>query len=256
MKARSRRGVRLVPLAVVAASWLFSAPVAAQEDADFLFSRPRVSACLRIGYAVPRASSDLFDFPRQHLTVETSDFQAPALEGELAFRASERLDVALGLGWAGSRTRSEIRHWIGEDDLPIEQTTRFDRVPLTLGVKGYLLERGRSVSRFAWVPARWSPFAGVGVGALWYSFEQEGEFVDESTDPQAPDIFADELRSEGWTPTAHLLAGLDLSLRRNLVVTGEARYSWASAELGRDFVDFDKIDLAGFQATAGLSVRF
>jgi hypothetical protein len=39
-------------------------------------------------------------------------------------------------------------------------------------------------------------------------------------------------------------------------VNGEARYSWASAEMGRDFVGFDNIDLTGFKVMLGFSVRF
>ena len=41
-----------------------------------------------------------------------------------------------------------------------------------------------------------------------------------------------------------------------LTDTTEARYGWASDELGFDFVGFDKLDLAGFQVTAGFTVRF
>jgi hypothetical protein len=51
-------------------------------------------------------------------------------------------------------------------------------------------------------------------------------------------------------------AGLDYSLGPRWLVNGEARYSWASANMGRDFVGFDDIDLTGFRASVGVSVRF
>jgi hypothetical protein len=70
------------------------------------------------------------------------------------------------------------------------------------------------------------------------------------------DIFPDVFESSGWTPTAHVLAGADFSLTPRLALNAEGRYGWAKADMGPDFVGFDKIDLAGFQATLGLSVRF
>ena len=229
------------------------------QDADFLFHRPWVSVGIRGGYSLPNQGSEVFAFIKDELTIETSDLYAAALGAELAIRATERLDVALGVDWSRSRTRSEPRGFEATDGLPIEQITTFQRVPITLTVKGYLFERGRSVSRFAWIPARWSPYVGAGFGALRYSFEQDGEFVDvDSCDPvtEECDIFRDFFVSEGTTPVAHVLAGADISITPRFVITGEARYSWARSEMSRDFVGFDKIDLAGLQMTAGVSVRF
>jgi hypothetical protein len=240
-----------VTLGVGAVFGVFTPPVAAQGD-GFLFRRPVVNLSLSVGYALPRAGSDVFDFTREQLTVERGDFGSAAFQGEIAFRATDRLDVGVGVGWAGGSTQSEFRDWIGTDNLPIEQTTRFVRVPLTLNVKAYLKDRGRSLSRFAWVPARWAPYLGGALGGVWYSFEQEGEFVDY----QSLDIFRDHYLSQGWTPTAHALAGVEVTVATRVALTAEGRYSWASTELSRDFVDFDDIDLAGFQATAGVAVRF
>jgi hypothetical protein len=235
------------------------APVAAQDTPDFLFKRPLVSLTIRGGYSAPRAQSDLFDFTREQLCVrgcsrslEAKDFGAPVIAAELAVRLNERVDVTLGGDVGSSRTRSETSAFIGTDGLPIEQTTHFGRASLTAGAKAYLIDRGRSVGNFAWIPARFSPYVGAGAGAVVYSFRQEGEFVDYQT----YDIFRDEFVSDGWAPTAHVRGGMDLSLHPRVVLTGDARYSWGKAELSRDFVDFDDIDLAGFQATFGFSFRF
>jgi hypothetical protein len=233
-------------------------PARAQQP-DFLFRRPTVTMGVSFGYAMPSASSDLFDFVSEQLyvlgttrPVERSDFRSVVLQGEFAVRASEKLDVALDVAWMSDETASESRDFIGTDNLPIEQTTHFSRIPVTLGVKYYLKERGRSLGRFAWVPARWAPYLGAAAGAVHYSFEQRGEFVDYQT----LDIFRDTYLSEGWAPTAHVLAGAELTIVPRVALTGEARYTWAKSKLGRDFVDFDDIDLAGFQAMAGLSFRF
>jgi opacity protein-like surface antigen len=197
-------------------------------------------------------SSDVFDDTREFLTVDRSDFNAFSFGGDLGIRAADRFDIALGFAYARSSTRSEFRDWTDLDDLPIEQETRLTRLPLTATVKAYLLDRGRTIGRFAWVPSAWAPYAGAGVGAMWYRYHQSGDFVDFEN----LDIFPDVFDSSGWTPTAHVLAGADFSLTPRLALTAEGRYGWASADMGADFVGFDKIDLAGFQATLGLSVRF
>lgn len=228
------------------------AGAATAQEADFLFKRPTVTLGLRLGYAVPRADSEIFDFTREQLTLDKRDFNALAVGGEVSVRVTDRLDAALGLGFEWSETRSEFREFVGTDDLPIEQDTRFTRVPITVGVKAYLLERGRRISRLAWIPARWAPYVGAGGGLVWYRFEQTGEFVDFET----LDIFFDEFESQGVSPLAYLAAGSDFSLGPKWLLNGEARYSWASAEMDRDFVGFDDIDLNGFRATVGVSVRF
>jgi hypothetical protein len=205
-----------------------------------------------VGYAVPLAGSDIYDFATNELTLSKSDFRSPTWLGSVAFRVTERIDIGLDVGYANSNTRSEFRDWVDMDDLPIEQNTRLERIPVTLTVRGFLFDRGRRISRFAWVPGVWSPFAGVGVGRMYYAFKQAGDFVDYQTF----DIYSDTYRSEGNTGTVQLLAGVDYSLGTRFILRGEGRYSLGEAELSRDFVDFDPIDLSGFQGTVGISVRF
>ena len=225
---------------------------AAAQGTDFLFKRPTATLGVRLGYALPRAGSEIFDFTREELTVDKSDFNALSFGGELGIRAIERIDVALNLGYEKSDTRSEFRDFVDNDDLPIEQNTRFTRIPLTLGVKAYPWERGRRISRLAWIPKRWAPYVGAGAGVVWYRFEQIGDFVDFET----LEVFNSELESQGSSPLAYLSTGVDVSLGPRWLVTGEARYVWASAQMDRDFVGFDNIDLAGLRMTAGFSVRF
>lgn len=247
---RSLTGIALVALAVLSA--LPSALAAQRRHPDFMFRTPRVSLSMRAGYALPTASSEIFDFTRQQLTVNRSDFGSATFMGELGIRTTDRLDVVLDLGYARSRTPSEFRDWVGTDDLPISQTTEYRRVPFTVGVKGYLTDRGRAIGRFAWIPKKVSPFVGASAGWVWYSFSQDGEFVDYDT----YDIFNDTFKSEGSAPTLHVFAGSDWSLSPYFLLTGELRYAWARAEMDGDFVGFDRMDLSGFQATAGISVRF
>jgi opacity protein-like surface antigen len=228
-------------------------PVQAQSSGDgFLFREPVASLTLRGGFGHAGAASDLFSFTREQLTLGRGDFSGPALGADVAIRVAPRLDLAVGVGYSGARATSEFRDWVDDDDLPIEQVTTFERVPVTANVKAYLTPRGRSIGTLAWLPARAAPYVGAGGGAMWYRFQQQGDFVDFET----LEIFSDELVTSGWAPTAQALAGLDFSLTPRIALTGEARYAWARAEPGDAFQNFDPIDLSGVSATLGVTFRF
>ena len=240
-------------LAAVLAFPLAPALTRAQGTGEgFFFKEPVATWALRAGFDHANARSDIFSFTSRELTVDRGDFSGFTIASDVNFRVSPRLGVVLGASYSGSSTPSEFRDFVGEDDLPIEQTTSFKRVPITASLKAYLTPRGRSVGSFAWIPTKVAPYLGAGGGAMWYRFRQNGEFVD----PETLDVFRDTFNSSGWTPEAHAMAGVDLSLSPRLVLTGEGRYTYAKAKLKEDFVNFDRIDLSGFAVTAGLAIRF
>ena len=251
MNARRRSLAAVLGAAVLV---LIPVAVSAQSNPDFLFHRPAVTLSLYGGWAMPGESSDVFDDVRDIFTVGRGAFDSATFGGELAWRATERLDVAAGVEYAKGSENSEYQHFVDNNELPIEQTTSLRRIPATVSVRGYLFDRGRTISRYAWVPGSWSPFLGAGAGLTWYEFKQEGDFIDFQTDP--PEIYGDELHSKGRAMTFHVLAGLEASLSEHFLVRGEYRYSWASADLDpRYYSGYEPIDLGGGRATIGLAVR-
>lgn len=246
------RALALTGAFAVALAALAPRATAQSAGSGFLFAPPSGSFTLRAGYAHAAAGSDVFSFTTNQLTVNRGDFSGFTVAGDFGFRVASRVDLVLGSSYAGTNTRSEFRNFVDQNDLPIEQTTTFQRVPVTASVKLYLAPRGRSVGHFAWIPARLTPWVGGGGGAEWYRFRQRGDFVDFGTNAVFPDVFS----SSGWTPEAHAMAGVDLSLSPRFAVTGEGRYTWARANMSQDFAGFDKIDLSGFAVTAGIAVRF
>lgn len=228
-------------------------PASAQDSGKgFLFGEPTGTLTLRGGFAHANAGSDIFRFTTNQLTLDRGDFSGPAFGADLAFRIASRVDLVLGTAYAGMSKRSEFRKFVDQNDLPIEQTTSFRRVPVTASVKAYLTPRGRSIGQYAWIPARYALYVGAGGGAMWYSFRQRGYFVD----PSSSNVFSDTYESSKWTPMAHAMAGIDYSLSNHFGLTGEGRYSWAKADLSSDFAGFRPIDLSGVSATLGLYVRF
>ena len=98
----------------------------------FLFETPKVSFAFSLGYSIPNAKSDIFDFTEEQLTLEKSDFHRSYLGGEAAIQLADRLHLVLGVGHAESSLPSEFRDWVDGDDLPIEQETIFSTTPVTV----------------------------------------------------------------------------------------------------------------------------
>ncbi len=244
--------VTVLNIALVCTVLVAPIELEAQRPPDFLFRNPLMSLSLRYGYAIPRASGEVFTATRQQFTLESSDFNAPVLYGQIGLRLTEHVDIAGDMAWTVSRANSNYRDWVDQDDNEIEQSSEFGRRSVTMGAKIYLLDRYKNFGRFVWLPKRLAPFIGVGVGWVTYRFEQEGDFIDFET----LDVFSDRYRSSSTVATVNIYAGTDWSLSKRLFLTGECRYSSGSAELEDDFTGFGRIDLSGFMMNAGLSLRY
>lgn len=217
----------------------------------YYFSRPAVSLTLRGGYDRALAGSDLYDFATTNLTLDKGDFAAFGYQMDLGIRLSDRSELVLSGGAAQSSAGSEFRKFVDNKDLPIQQTTRLRRVPVSVGVKYALTNPETRISRFAWIPARIVPWIGAGGGAMNYSFSQKGDFVDFQT----LNVIGQNYASSGWAPMGYANVGLDLKLTTRLSLTGDVRYTYSKAALSGPFQGFDKIDLSGTAATMGFTVR-
>ncbi len=226
--------------------------VSPPSPSDFMLGRPKGFISVDGGFLFASAGSDIYDFVTDQLTVEKKNFNAPVIGGRLGVLVTPRLEVGVLYENAKSQTASEYRDFIDNAGLPITQTTMRQDHHIAATVRWSLLPSGRRISRFAWIPRTFTPFVGAGAGAMKYRFEQFGSFVDFRTQR----VFDDTFRSDGWAPSVHALAGADLRVFRRLYLTGEARYTWSSATLSADFVDFEPIDLAGARLGASLKLVF
>ena len=219
---------------------------------DFLFGRPRGSIGLRGGWTIGRASSDWYSFVTDQLTLKDSDFNRPAIGTEGTVTLTRRLDLVFGLDYGQSTTNSEYRHLVDNNRLPIEQTTVLRENNISFGVRYALTERGRQISRFAWIPRSIVPFVGGGGGAMWFQVKQTGDFVDYVDYA----VFTDVFEAKGWSPSAFVSGGAEVRLLRRLFLTVDGRYVWAKGDLGRTWIDFDPIDLSGLRMSAGINFKF
>ena len=229
-----------------------SAGGAQASEPDFLFGAPRGALSIRGGFSKASANSDIYDFLGEELTIEKGDFNAPVFGIDVALSVHPRIDVLVGFEYSRSGIDSEYRDFVEDNGAPIHQTTELRTVPVTGSVKLYLTPRGRSISRFAFVPSKARAYAGGGAGLVWYRLHQTGDFVD-FVDLS---IFTGEFSSSGWGSEAHVFGGMDLQMGPKWYLSFEGRYVWADATLSGDFVGFDPIDLGGLRITAGVNVSF
>lgn len=229
-------------------------PLSAQSPGGdgFLFAPPHATLAIRGGFARANASSDVFSFVTERLTVNRGDFSGLSVATDLAIRVHSRVDLLLGTGINTRVKRSEDRAFIGTDDLPIEQRTTFRRIPITAGLKLHLRPEGRTISTLAWVPSKVSPYIAAGGGMMYYLFKQDGEFVDYKTF----DIFGTSLKSTDVSAMVFGSVGTTYSLTPRIGLNVEARYEHARGALSSDFRDFAPIDLSGVGLTAGFLFRF
>ena len=218
----------------------------------FLFGRPTVTTTFFGGFARPSAGSDVFAFVSDNLTVNKGDFAGFSFGGNMGFRMASRVELQIGASVMLRTVGSESRDYIGTDDLPIEQTTIFRRMPVTAGLKYYVTPPGRQLGKLAWVPARFATYVAAGGGTMYYSFKQDGEFVDYQT----LDIIPLSLQSKAWTPTGYGAVGMDYTISPRVGLVSEARYDFARAEMSSEFNGFDRIDLSGISLNVGLNFRF
>lgn len=224
----------------------------APTSPDFMLGRPRLSLGMRGEWLSPSAGSDIFDFVTEQLTLEKSSFNAPGFGMDMAFSLTDRIDVVTGFDVAESNSSSEYRDFIDNQSLPIQQTTSLQQATVFGSVKFALIPRGRSVSRFAWIPSTIVPYIGAGGGVINYDFTQNGDFVDF----EDFHVFPESFQSSGWAPTVHVLGGADIQLYKRIFMSLEGRYQWADAALDTDFIDFEPIDLGGFRFGAGVRFMF
>ncbi len=233
---------------------LAAAPLSAQRP-DFLFGRPIATVAIGTGWSMPGEGSDLFAQTRRDLTIGRGDFASVPLQLDAGLHLGRRFDVALGFEYASRSVQGEWQDWVSMDDLPILQTTEFRRQRLALGLRAYLFPRGRSISRYAWIPRRWNPYVAGGAGMTWYDFTQHGDFVVPTGVDQA-DIFRSRVTSRGIGFTPWAAAGLDISITPYFVLRTEVRQWWGTGGVDpAAFANYNDIDLSGLSATIGFAFR-
>jgi len=162
---------------------------------------------------------------------------------------ADNLEVAVHLDGSSKSVDTFYRDYERPSGGDILQTLRLRTVPL--GVSLRFLPTGKR-SKFA-------PFVGGGVDAVFYQYEEFGDFID-FLDPDLA-IYSDDFVDDGVALGLHALGGLRYYVNRDFAIVGEGRYMWAAKDMGNDFAPnesgfVNRIDLSGWTWTVGVHVRF
>jgi len=241
-----------VALAIAIPGGTLSAQLAGN---GYLFHAPYVTFGLRGGYSAATAGSDVFDDVTSQLTLNKRDFGSLTVGGDIAFRVTSQVDLTLDAGYSRASHKSEFRDFVDNNNLPIEQTTTFERIPLTANLKVHLAPTGRSIGHLAWIPSKVVPYVGGGVGMMSYRFRQQGDFVDFNTNNVFNSTVDTQDDGRDWAFVQQVMAGVDYNFSPMFGVTLDARYLHGRGDLGTAFSGYDKIDLSGASASVGISVR-
>jgi opacity protein-like surface antigen len=149
----------------------------------------------------------------------------------------------------GRTIDTSYRDFVRPDGSEIFQSLKLNMVPV--GVSLRVVPTSKR--------ARVAPYVGGGVDAIYWKYEEFGDFID-FFDPDYT-IYADHFRSDGWAFGAHVMGGVRVYVNRDFAIVGEGRYQWAEKDMGEDFAPnepglVNRIDLTGATFTVGVHIRF
>jgi len=212
---------------------------------------PRMRDC---GVVAPMTEYTLFRDVCELYFVGQGDFDGVYGGVEYNQVVLDHLELGVHYDYYSRTHDSSYRDYTWDDGSEIRQSLRLRVAPL--GVTVRVLPTGKK--------HKLVPFVGGGVDALFYKYEEFGDFLcfDESAGciPYF-DIIPDHFVSEDTAFGYHALGGLRVYLNRDFAIVGEGRYQWGKDDMGDDFAPnepglVNTIDLGGWTFTVGVHVRF
>ena len=202
---------------------------------------------LRIGGFFPEEKGTLFGDLRELYTVDNGDFAGVYGGAEYSFGLGEKFEVGLHVDGYAKTRHTAYRDFERPSSREINQSMELQVIPVGMTLR-FVPRPGRS---------QVTPYLGVGADAVFWNFEERGDFIDFDDDglPVVPDIFY----ADGTAPGFHVAAGLRVPVGYDFAIVGEVRYLWADDDMGGDFgayVGDHRLELSGLTATVGMTIRF
>jgi len=215
---------------------------------------------LRVGAFLPRqrdcgipssvpAEYTLFQDVCELYTVNKGDFDGWYGGGEYNHVLMKNLEAGVSFDYYSKTEDTFYRDYTRPDGTNIYQSLRLQTWPLGLTLR--FIPTGKHV--------RFAPFVGGGVDAVFYHYEEFGDFID-FFDPGLA-IHSDHFFDDGTAFGAHALGGFRYYFNRDFAFTAEAKYMWSGHDMHGDFSPngpglVNRIDLGGWMFTGGVHIRF
>jgi opacity protein-like surface antigen len=202
---------------------------------------------MRVGGFFPRLESNLWVddsilYQKDGEFIEKSDWYNAIGGLQYNHELGDMIEVGLSTDFFQRTLQTSYRDFVGESGREIQQTLKFNMVPVGVQIKIGPTRRGKI-----------APYIAAGGDMVFYTYEEFGDFIDFDT-PSNP-IIPDSFRSEGTAFGFHGAAGIKVPIGDDFSIVGEGRYLWAKDDMSEDFRG-NEIDLSGWMATIGVNLRF
>ncbi len=205
---------------------------------------------LRIGGYFPRGNETLFQDVRELYFVEKSDFYGVYGGIEYNQKIVDNVEFAVHFDGYSRSVDTSYRDYTRPDGGEIYQTLKLWQAPLGVSVR--LIPTSKRT--------KLAPFVGAGVDAIFYQYEEYGDFID-FYDDSLP-ILSDAFVADGTAlrvPRPRRLPVLPqprLRDRRRKAATSGRPTRWATTSRPTQPGLVNTIDLSGATATLGVHIRF
>jgi len=203
---------------------------------------------IRLGGFFPEGGGEFWDETESVFTLDHDDFDGASLGLSFVSTINNHLEVGLNADFFEEEAVSFYRGEV----TPVGHETTLSTVPVTLDLRFLPGGRFRGTPRGA---VRKPVFyVGAGVGINFWEYEEIGDFIDFSVDPN--EIFFDRFREDGEALQVHVMAGVELPLSPGFNLLIEGRRSWADDNMSGDFAGLGDIELGGSSGFIGGSFRW
>src|SRR5262245_50579368 len=203
----------------------------------------------RFGGFFPSGDSDFWRANEAAFTLDHSDFIGPI--GGVGYNGAitNYFEFDANADFYTSSVRSADRFYTDLDGFPIYHDTRLLSFPFSVGVgvlpAGRFARRGPEGQRYVRRPV---PYLGGGIGAVYWQYIEEGDFVASDLS-----IIYDRLTATGLAFEAYAMLGIEFPVAPMWNITLEVRQSWADANPGGSFsfVNPGTLELGGTSVFVG-----
>jgi hypothetical protein len=209
-------------------------------------ANPEFFLTLSAGRLEPAGQSDLWEENEELYGLEPSGMGDWGLGVELGRTLNPYLEVVLGAGYYTGENASY--RYTDTEGYPIALSQHLRRAPLSAGVKWLPFGRRGPAGSFR----RLVPYLGGGVEAIFWDYEEMGDFIDPYTD----EVYSGRAGADGTAFGFYLNLGLEIPVSPFLSLYVEGRHESAEDDLGPLFAGYEPLDLSGSSIVAGASFRF
>ncbi len=238
MHAPNRLRIHIVAAAVAALL------AAGSVQAQWLW-RPGDTASTRFRLTLfePNGSSEAWDALYAGFSGSPSDLSDLGFGLDFRWMLGRNSGIQFGFSFSEGSSTSEYTEWVAGDGTAIRHQKSLELGDLTVL---WVLRPGdgRAVS----------PYLGIGGGFLWYELSEAGDFIDFGS-ADLP-IVRTGYFGDGTTFELLGVVGLDVRLAGGWSFLAEGRWREAEDDLGGDYGGYGKLDLSGWELSAGFAFNF